>query len=240
MSLRELEREIIEAVVDWHTHALDDGRMARVTKATEAYLGAALKRSLDEVEPRRRGPMQHPRGEGRVYRRGASWWIAYFVDGEEYRQIGGKTEGEARTALAMRIAGEPAAGVLLGPPVIETRPIKTLAETPEQIAASGVVVKAVTGLSLGDEVAAKVKWKPTAPVSHREKAKMKPCRDCGKPFQPTTAQTRCGACRDRHRLSGGSHHPRVLTNGAKAVLFADARCLECEAPFKSFSGAAAL
>lgn len=48
-----------------------------------------------------------PYGDGRIYRRGARWWIAYYatVRGRtrEVREAGGATEAEARKALARRI-----------------------------------------------------------------------------------------------------------------------------------------
>ncbi|MEK6709125.1 MAG: site-specific integrase [Nitrospinota bacterium] len=47
------------------------------------------------------------RGDGRVFRRGAKWWISYYApkDGKsvEHREPGGKTEPEARRLLKARL-----------------------------------------------------------------------------------------------------------------------------------------
>lgn len=49
------------------------------------------------------------RGDGRVYLRGARWWIEYWSRGHQYRESGGKTEEQARKRLKARmkeIAGD--------------------------------------------------------------------------------------------------------------------------------------
>jgi hypothetical protein len=47
------------------------------------------------------------RGDGRVYQRGARWWIAYYAPQNgrsvEHREPGGKTEAEARRLLRQRL-----------------------------------------------------------------------------------------------------------------------------------------
>lgn len=42
------------------------------------------------------------RGDGRVFRRGNRFWIAYYHGGEEFREPGGRTEAEARRRLRER------------------------------------------------------------------------------------------------------------------------------------------
>lgn len=44
------------------------------------------------------------RGEGRIFRRGAVFWIAYYVQGKEYREPGGRTERLAEKTLKARLA----------------------------------------------------------------------------------------------------------------------------------------
>lgn len=45
------------------------------------------------------------RGDGRIFQRKGSkrFWIAYYVDGQEVRESGGRTEGEARRLLRERL-----------------------------------------------------------------------------------------------------------------------------------------
>ena len=45
------------------------------------------------------------RGDGRVFRRGNRWWIAYYVRGREYRESAGKTPAEAKKKLRERLRG---------------------------------------------------------------------------------------------------------------------------------------
>ncbi len=54
------------------------------------------------------------RSEGRVYLRGRVFWIAYYVNGKEIREGGGKTEAEARKKLKRRL-GEIYGGRFVGP-----------------------------------------------------------------------------------------------------------------------------
>ena len=44
--------------------------------------------------------------EGRIYQRGAVFWIGYDVREKEYREAGGKTEKEAAKKLEVRLAEE--------------------------------------------------------------------------------------------------------------------------------------
>jgi integrase len=43
------------------------------------------------------------RGDGRVFKRGNRWWIAYYIDGVEKREPGGRTEKEALKKLKLRL-----------------------------------------------------------------------------------------------------------------------------------------
>ncbi len=43
------------------------------------------------------------RSEGRVYRRGSVFWIAYYMRGTEFRESAGRTEAEARKKLRKRL-----------------------------------------------------------------------------------------------------------------------------------------
>lgn len=43
------------------------------------------------------------RGQGRVYKRGKKWWVAYFVRGDEQRESGGSTKAEALIYLKERL-----------------------------------------------------------------------------------------------------------------------------------------
>ena len=42
------------------------------------------------------------RGDGRIFRRGNHWWVAYYVHGREFRESAGRTEREARQLLRAR------------------------------------------------------------------------------------------------------------------------------------------
>ena len=54
------------------------------------------------------------RGDGRVFRRGGCWWLAYYCRGREYREPGGRTEAEARRRLRKRL-GEIHVGAFVTP-----------------------------------------------------------------------------------------------------------------------------
>ena len=54
------------------------------------------------------------RSEGRIFQRGAVFWIAYYVRGKEFREPGGKTEKEAAKRLKVRRA-EKHGGRFIGP-----------------------------------------------------------------------------------------------------------------------------
>lgn len=54
------------------------------------------------------------RGNGRVFKRGNKWWIAYCVRGEEKRESGGNTQAEAKRFLKERL-GQIYSGTYLGP-----------------------------------------------------------------------------------------------------------------------------
>ena len=43
------------------------------------------------------------RGMGRVFLRGRKFWIAYYANGEEYREPGGVTRHEAQRRLRARL-----------------------------------------------------------------------------------------------------------------------------------------
>ena len=43
------------------------------------------------------------RGDGRIFKRGQRWWIAYYVRGKEYRESAGRTEAEAKRRLRTRL-----------------------------------------------------------------------------------------------------------------------------------------
>ena len=43
------------------------------------------------------------KSEGRLYSRGRVFWIAYYVNGKEFRESGGKTEKEAGRKLKTRL-----------------------------------------------------------------------------------------------------------------------------------------
>ncbi len=42
------------------------------------------------------------RGDGRIFKRGRRWWIAYYYRGKEYRESAGRTEAEAKRRLRAR------------------------------------------------------------------------------------------------------------------------------------------
>jgi integrase len=54
------------------------------------------------------------KGEGRIFQRGAVFWIAYYVRGKEFREPGGKTEKEAAKRLKARL-GEKHGDRFIGP-----------------------------------------------------------------------------------------------------------------------------
>ena len=54
------------------------------------------------------------RSEGRIFQRGAVFWIAYYVRGKEFREPGGKTEKEAAKKLKARL-GEKLGDRFIGP-----------------------------------------------------------------------------------------------------------------------------
>jgi len=54
------------------------------------------------------------KGEGRIFQRGAVFWIAYYVRGKEFREPGGKTEKEAAKGLKARL-GEKHGDRFIGP-----------------------------------------------------------------------------------------------------------------------------
>ncbi len=54
------------------------------------------------------------RGDGRILRRGGRWWIAYYRNGQEFRESAGITEREARKKLRARLA-EIHSGRFVGP-----------------------------------------------------------------------------------------------------------------------------
>ena len=54
------------------------------------------------------------RSEGRIFQRGAVFWIAYYVRGKEFREAGGKTEKEAAKKLKARL-GEKLGDRFIGP-----------------------------------------------------------------------------------------------------------------------------
>ncbi len=54
------------------------------------------------------------KGEGRIFQRGAVFWIAYYVRGKEFREPGGKTEKEAAKKLKARL-GEKHGDRFIGP-----------------------------------------------------------------------------------------------------------------------------
>jgi len=58
--------------------------------------------------------MTRRRGDGRVFVRGARWWIAYYVRGKEHREPGGTTEKAAGDKLRQRLA-EIRLGQFVGP-----------------------------------------------------------------------------------------------------------------------------
>ena len=57
---------------------------------------------------------QRLRGTGRVFPRGARWWIAYYVNGVEHRESAGRTEPEAVRRLKARLR-EIHGGQFVGP-----------------------------------------------------------------------------------------------------------------------------
>ena len=59
------------------------------------------------------------RGDGRVFRRGQIWWIAYYRDGREYRESSKSRERKEAVRLLRRRIGEIAAGALRHFPVSE-------------------------------------------------------------------------------------------------------------------------
>ncbi|HEY3351177.1 MAG TPA: site-specific integrase [Thermoanaerobaculia bacterium] len=54
------------------------------------------------------------KGEGRIFQRGAVFWVAYYVRGKEFREPGGKTEKEAAKRLKSRL-GEKHGDRFIGP-----------------------------------------------------------------------------------------------------------------------------
>lgn len=52
------------------------------------------------------------RGDGRVFLRGRIWWIAYYVDGQEYRESSRSRDRKDAVRLLRRCLGDVAAGVL--------------------------------------------------------------------------------------------------------------------------------
>ena len=48
------------------------------------------------------------RGDGRVFKRGNRWWIAYNIDKKEHRESAGRTRQEAEALLAHRMGHDPA------------------------------------------------------------------------------------------------------------------------------------
>ncbi len=54
------------------------------------------------------------RGDGRVFQRGPVWWIAYYRNGEEFRERGGATKSAAKKKLNQRRA-EIEGGQFVGP-----------------------------------------------------------------------------------------------------------------------------
>src|SRR5215213_3875591 len=74
---------------------------SRSERPTDQALVASL---LSPVAPKTTRTRQ--RGSGRIFQRGAMWWIAYYVKKEgrsvEVRESAGSTEADARRALKRR------------------------------------------------------------------------------------------------------------------------------------------
>ena len=61
------------------------------------------------------------RGDGRVFRRGQIWWVAYYQDGQEYRESSESKERKEAVRLLRRRIGEVAAGtVRRAPPSVRS------------------------------------------------------------------------------------------------------------------------
>ena len=54
------------------------------------------------------------KGDGRVYQRKNIWWVAYYLDGREYRESSGSRDRKDAERLRRQRVGEVAAGVLRG------------------------------------------------------------------------------------------------------------------------------
>jgi hypothetical protein len=69
------------------------------------------------------------RGEGRIFRRGRIWWIAYSRNGQEYRESSrGKDEKAARKTLQKRLAPPTGDSITIrdlvrGPDLVQMLPI---------------------------------------------------------------------------------------------------------------------
>ncbi len=57
------------------------------------------------------------KGDGRVFRRGELWWVAYYHEGREYRESSKSRERKEAVRLLRQRVGEVSAGVLQGRPV---------------------------------------------------------------------------------------------------------------------------
>ena len=57
------------------------------------------------------------KGEGRVFRRGTIWWIAYYCGGREYRETSKAADRKVAVRLLRQRVGEVATGVLCASPI---------------------------------------------------------------------------------------------------------------------------
>lgn len=69
------------------------------------------------------------RGDGRIFRRGARWWISYNVNGRNHRQPAGGTEAEARRLLKAK--RKEIAGDRFVPPAVERLTVRVLLQALE-------------------------------------------------------------------------------------------------------------
>ena len=65
------------------------------------------------------------RGDGRVFRRGQIWWVAYYFDGQECRESSQSRDRKDAVRLLRRV-GEAAAGIAPHPIVPRTSGERTL------------------------------------------------------------------------------------------------------------------
>jgi hypothetical protein len=242
-TLRELERALIKAAVE---HYLAGERIdvdekeelkrsqeectaeQRLEKAMDAlhsaslaYIQGTVARALDATEEG--GPRESVSryGDGRVFKRGEKYWIAYYVDGQEIRQPAGYSEAEARTALVERKAIEDYSASLPQPRE-ESKDMRLLRRMAEDVEAD----RAKPGHKM-----------PPKSTKHEPKPN-RTCAGCEKPFHAVGRTLRCERCRKEQETATKTPAKidgRTVKHGP--THFADTRCLDCEEPFKSFNGA---